>query len=236
MVNGNNRRQKRSLIKKNVRINGKINASAIDISEGGMYIYTSESFPKGSLIDTELSLRDGESPLRVKAKVQHIHEGIGFGVMFCGLGPQERKKLKEFIYKIEGKPFETEKLHMKKILLIDDSDTARSMYKSSLLMEGFFVIEASSGMEGIKRLREVIPELIVLDLIMEDMDGYKFLQIVRVNPEWENIPVLVLTGRMTTAEMDRAASLGINDYLVKATTSPKKLAEKVKGVLEKVSK
>lgn len=101
------------------------------------------------------------------------------------------------------------------------------MYKTNLMTKGFFVIEASGGMEGVKRLRKGIPALIVLDLIMEDMDGYKFLQIIKVNPEWENIPVLVLSGRMTTAEMDRAASLGIDDYLVKATTSPKKLTEKV---------
>lgn len=236
MANDEDRRKKRFIIKSRVIVNNSIEAYAIDISEGGMYIYTPEVFTKGSLIDIALFLKEGEKPLKGKARVQYVHEGVGMGVMFSGLGIEERKRLKEFIYKVKEKPFEAEKIHMKKILLIDDSETARRMYKSSLLMEGFFVTEAPSGLEGIKRLRENIPDLIVLDLIMEDMDGYKFLQLVRVNPEWEDIPVLVLSGRMTPAEMDRAAALGINDYLVKATTSPKKLVEKVREVLEKVSK
>lgn len=230
------KRQKRHPVKKRVIVNGTLEASALDISEGGMYIYTPKVFEKDSLIDITLFLKDEEPPLRGKAKVQHVHEGIGFGVMFLGLLPEERKKLKDYLLEIKGTSYVAEKIHTKKVLIIDDSDTSRRMYKSVLMSEGFFVMEASGGMEGIKRLREDIPDLIVLDLIMEDMDGYKFLQLIRINPEWENIPVLVLTGRMTTAEMDRAASLGINDYLVKATTSPKKLAEKVKEVLESLSK
>lgn len=236
MADAEDKRQKRSIVKKRVLINRTIEATAIDISEGGMYIYTPEVFQKGSLIDLDLFLKEGEKPLTGKASVQYIHEGVGLGVMFSALSPEERKRLREFLYEIEEKPFETEMIHTKKILLIDDSDTTRRMYKTNLMTEGFFVIEAPGGMEGIKRLREGIPALIVLDLIMEDMDGYKFLQIIKVNPEWENIPVLVLSGRMTTAEMDRAASLGIDDYLVKATTSPKKLTEKVKEILEKVSR
>ncbi len=230
------KRQKRLLVKKKVIINGTLEASAIDISEDGMYIYTPEVFLKESMIDITLFLKDVGQPLRGKAKVQYVHEGVGFGVVFLGLLPEEKKKLKDFFLELQETPYVAEKIHMKKILIIDDSDSVRRMYKSILMAEGFFIMEASSGMEGIKKLREDIPNLIVLDLIMEDMDGYKFLQLVRVNPEWENIPVLVLTGRMTTAEMDRAAALGINDYLVKATTSPKKLAEKVKEVLESLSR
>lgn len=236
MVDAKDKRQKRSTVKKRVLINGRIEASAIDLSEGGMYIYTQEIFQKGSLIDIDLFLKEGEKPLTGRARVQYLHEGVGLGVMFSALSIEERKRLREFLYEIEEKPYQTEKIHAKKILLIDDSDTSRRMYKTNLMMEGFFVIDAPSGMEGIKKLREGIPDLIVLDLIMEDMDGYKFLQIIKVNPEWEGIPVLVLSGRMTTAEMDRAASLGIDDYLVKATTSPKKLTEKVKEVLEKIAR
>lgn len=230
------KRQKRLLIKKKVIINGTIEATAIDISEGGMYIYTPQVFSKGSLIDIELFLKEGELPLKGKARVQYLHEGVGLGVMFAGLLPDERGKLRGFLIELEERPYVSEKIPMRKILIIDDSESARRIYKNNLIMEGFFVIEASSGMDGIKRLREGIPDLIVLDLIMEDMDGYKFLQLIRVNPEWERIPVLVLSGRMTTTEIDRAVALGISDYLVKATTTPKRLAEKVKEILEKVSK
>lgn len=236
MDNLEDKRQKRSLVKKRVVINGNIEAGAIDISEDGMYIYSPEAFQKDALIDISLFLKDEGQPLRGKAKVQYVHGDVGFGVMFIGLLPEERKKLKDFLQEIKETPYVSEKIFTKKVLIIDDSETSRRMYKSILMAEGFFVMEASSGMEGIKRLREDVPDLIVLDLIMEDMDGYKFLQLVRVNPEWENIPVLVLTGRMTPAEMDRAAALGISDYLVKATTSPKKLAEKVKDVLQNLSR
>jgi len=233
MAGEEDRRQRRLIIKKRVLINGKIEANAIDISEGGMYIYTPEPFEKGSVIDIELFLKEGEGPMKGRARIQYTHEGIGFGVMFLGLLPEERKKLRDLLYELKESPYVAGKTPMKKILIIDDSETARRMYKNSLMMEGFFVMDAPSGMEGIKKLRETIPDLIVLDLIMEEMDGYKFLQLIRVNPDWENIPVIVLSGRMTTGEIDRAAALGIDDYLVKATTSPKKLAEKVREILEK---
>lgn len=237
MDNQEDGREKRRLfVKKRVIINNSIEASSIDISEGGMYIYTPQVFQMGSLIDITLFLKDEEPPLRGKAKIQHVHEGVGFGVMFLGLLPEERKKLKDFLLELDESPYATEKTSVKKILLIDDSDTARRMYKGVLMTEGYLVIEASSGVEGIKRLREGIPDLIVLDLIMEEMNGYQFLQLVRVTPEWKDIPVVVLTGRMTTAEMDKVSALGISDYLVKATTTPKKLAEKVNDIVKGISR
>jgi chemosensory pili system protein ChpA (sensor histidine kinase/response regulator) len=119
----------------------------------------------------------------------------------------------------------------KTVLLVDDSVTARATYKNKLLLSNYNVREASSGMEAITSMTEDVPDLIVLDMQMEGMDGTKFLQFVRSNEIWKNVKVLMLSGRITPLETERISAMGVSGILSKMITTPNKLADQVKQIL-----
>ena len=76
-----------------------------------------------------------------------------------------------------------------KIMLIEDHDMSRKMSRINLLEGGFMVIEAKNRMEGLKILQEHLPNLIILDLQMGDMDGFKVLSLLKASPKWMHIPL-----------------------------------------------
>ena len=73
----------------------------------------------------------------------------------------------------------------------------------------------------------------ILDLFMEKIDGFKVLKILRNNPKWEGLPVIVFSGRGTADVLEKVTNAGADEFLVKMLTSPAKLANTVKTVLQK---
>jgi CheY-like chemotaxis protein len=86
------------------------------------------------------------------------------------------------------------------VLIIDDDADSRSLARSFLERRGWEVREAVDGREGLRRLAEARPDLVLLDLIMPGMDGFDFMEEVRKHPEWSKLPVVVLTAKNLTAE------------------------------------
>ena len=230
------RRQIRLLLKKDVLINNAVKGYVLDISEGGMFIHTQIPFPKGRLIDLSLIFGEGLSPLKTQARVQFVQEGVGVGVVFINTSQVDRERLKRFIEEnLNAHPLGPEAAAIdtrKKILIVDDSPTAITTYKNKLVLSGFIVREASSGVEAIKAITKERPDLILLDMQMEGMDGTKFLQLLRTNDEWNKIKVIVLSGRITPQEAEKVSHFTISDILPKMTTTPNKLVERVKQTLE----
>lgn len=118
-----------------------------------------------------------------------------------------------------------------KILLIEDSKVIQQMYRSKLTIEQFAVITADNGMEAIKILSQEIPDLILLDLMMPVMDGFKVLQVIKTDPRLSNIPVLVFSARGQPEEIEKAMNLGAAGYIVKATTKPNEVIEQIRKVI-----
>jgi len=118
-----------------------------------------------------------------------------------------------------------------KILLIEDSKVIQQMYRSKLTIEQFTVITADNGMEAIKILSQEIPDLILLDLMMPVMDGFKVLQVIKTDPRLSNIPVLVFSARGQPEEVEKAMNLGAAGYIVKATTKPNEVIEQIRKVI-----
>ena len=100
------------------------------------------------------------------------------------------------------------------------------------MSDGFTAVEARNGTEALKKLQETKFDLVVLEIWTEGLDGFKILQLMKINPELRDIPVIVLSARSTPADLDKAMVLGAKDYLVKMVTSPVKLSEKVKSTLK----
>lgn len=119
----------------------------------------------------------------------------------------------------------------KRILLVDDNAQTRAINAARLRAAGFEVMEAGDGMECIKLLKTQPADLLILDLMMPVMDGFKVLQMVKLDPQTKNLPVIVLSGRGQPEEIEKALNLGASDFLVKMRTNPNILVEKVQKTL-----
>jgi CheY-like chemotaxis protein len=221
------RKKRRVLFEKDVIINGIITAYALDISEDGMYIHTTANFVRDAVLDLDFDVDN--THIKVKATIQHIQPGIGLGVKFINMSPEDRLVLKEFIRRSSDVG---EIRVSQNVLLVDGNAQSRSIYKNRLLQDGFSVTEAADGQEAFRALQHSKFDLVILDLRIEKIDGFKILQLMRVNPDLKRIPVMVLSSGVVPEDVEKAVALGARDYLVKTTTTPIKLSEKVKAILQ----
>lgn len=117
------------------------------------------------------------------------------------------------------------------ILIVDDAELLRNIYNAKLMAEGFSVKMASNGAEALKVIATAPPDVILLDLVMPIVDGYKVLQAVKADPRTASIPVIVFSAKGATEEITKATDAGADGFLIKATTNPNKVVQKVKEVL-----
>jgi DNA-binding response OmpR family regulator len=117
----------------------------------------------------------------------------------------------------------------KLILIADDEARMRRFIKMNLDLEGYRVIEASNGLETLDRVREDLPDLVLLDVMMPELDGFETLRIIR---ETSTVPVIMLTVRDDEADKVKGLELGADDYVTKPF-SPRELASRIKAVLRR---
>jgi len=117
------------------------------------------------------------------------------------------------------------------VLLVEDSKAIQQMYRNKLMIEQYAVVTADNGMEAIRALSLSKPDIILLDLMMPIMDGYKVLQVVKTDPKLKDIPVLVFSAKGQSDEIERALSLGAAGYIVKSITKPNEVVEKIRATL-----
>lgn len=215
------------ILKKEVLINGSIRAQGLDLSVGGMYAHTGRTFGLNDPVTVTLPL-NGDF-ISVRGRVQNSQPSTGIGIIFVDLSSDQKAALLAFV-ESAGQTF-ADAATTKKILLVDNNAASRSMNRSKLLLDGYSIIEAKDGIEAIGVLEREPIALMVLDLYMEPLDGYKVLSIVRQKPEWKDLPVLVLSARSSSEEVDKAISAGATEFLVKMTTSPLKLSQRIAAYL-----
>ncbi len=104
---------------------------------------------------------------------------------------------------------------MKTILVIEDQPIMRHKTVTILKMEGYEVLEAPNGAEGIRLAHDELPDLILCDIMMPDRDGYQVLQAVRVNRATATTPFIFLTAKGEKPDQRAGMNLGADDYLVK---------------------
>lgn len=117
---------------------------------------------------------------------------------------------------------------MKKILIIDDSDTIREELKLLLSLEDYQVFEAEDGMTGVELALTKLPDLIISDIIMPDMDGYEELAALKDHPETSHIPFIFLTAMNSITS--HILGQGAEDYFTKPFDS-EKLLERVRNLI-----
>lgn len=121
---------------------------------------------------------------------------------------------------------------MKKILIVEDDKFLRELIIRKLSEEEFDVIEAIDGEDGIKKIKEEKPDLVLLDLILPGIDGFEVLSKMKEDSSLGSIPVVILSNLGQREDVERGMKLGAVDYLVKAHFTPGEIIEKVKSVLK----
>ena len=228
-MNGKERRRhKRIPFREDIIVNNTINFKCIDISIGGLYVYTGRSYEENTIVDIAIPFKDKK--INVRARIQHNQPGIGMGLEFIDLKDDQKAMIKVLIESLTSVSVKA-KPEQKKILLIEDDNRTRQINKSRLFSEGFHVIEARDGIEAMKFIEEQTPDCVILDLFMEKMDGFKVLSILKAHPKWKDLPVIVFSARGTQDVIEKVIGAGADEFLSKMVTSPAKLSEAVKMIL-----
>jgi two-component system KDP operon response regulator KdpE len=117
----------------------------------------------------------------------------------------------------------------KLILVVDDEARMRRFMHMNLDLEGYRVIEAENGLEAVNRAREDLPDMVLLDVMMPEMDGFEALRLIR---ETSSVPIIMLTVKGEEEDRVRGLELGADDYVTKPF-SPRELASRIKAVLRR---
>ena len=120
-----------------------------------------------------------------------------------------------------------------KILVVEDEEILLTALSEELKQEGFEVVGAKDGVEGVEKAGSEKPDLVLLDLVMPRLDGIGALKQMKEQPETKDIPVVILTNLSDYDKISDALSLGAMDYLVKANYRLEELVAKIKTVLER---
>ena len=118
------------------------------------------------------------------------------------------------------------------VLTVEDNPNIRKMIAYNLRRAGYKVIEAGDGKQAVRVLQKVVPDLIVLDVRMPEMNGFQLLELMRKYPKAAAIPVVMLSALSQPENIDRALKLGVVDYVVKPL-DPSVLISKVQSAMER---
>ena len=101
------------------------------------------------------------------------------------------------------------------VLVVDDDPVILKLLEVNFEMEGFQVVRAADGAEGLERAREVLPDIVVLDVMMPRMTGYEVAKALREDDDTAHIPIIFVTARAQSSDVERGMELGVDDYITK---------------------
>ena len=119
----------------------------------------------------------------------------------------------------------------KKILIADDNENIREALSYLLEDEGYKLWLAKDGTETLAKVKEVLPDILFLDIMMPEMNGYEVCRIIKEDPRLRKTYVIMLTAKGQVAEQDRGKQVGADEYIVKPF-SPMEILAKIKHILE----
>src|SRR5579872_6654208 len=119
----------------------------------------------------------------------------------------------------------------KTIMIIEDDKFLSSLIKTRLEKEGLSVIQAFDGEEANQLLRDQVPNLIIMDLIMPKVNGFEVLQAISIAPQLQGVPIVILSNLAQDSDVEKARALGAKEYFVKVKISIDDLVGRVKNLL-----
>ncbi|RME04794.1 MAG: response regulator [Planctomycetota bacterium] len=141
--------------------------------------------------------------------------------------PIEKGKVLETLLRIDRQK--------KEILIVEDDDNLREMYRQLLLAEGYQCRLASNGKEALSHLESnPPPQGILLDLLMPQMDGFEFLEVMRRNSRWQSIPIIIITGKELSTEERTLLKKGTQYILEKSKFSPSEIDRHIRNIVQSI--
>lgn len=122
-----------------------------------------------------------------------------------------------------------------KILIIEDDVFLAEVLINKLTAAGYETVHSANGREGFEKIKSARPDLILLDIILPEMNGYQILEAKQADLEIRDIPVIVVSNSGQPVEIKRAITLGVKSYLIKADINPDEAVLKVKEELQRLS-
>jgi DNA-binding response OmpR family regulator len=119
----------------------------------------------------------------------------------------------------------------KKILIAEDDKFLHKILQTKLRKEGFEIISAFDGEQAVNKLKETLPDLILLDIVMPKKNGFEVLEEMKIMPTVAKTPVIILSNLGQDSDIAKAKEFGIKDYMVKANFSINEVIAKIKSKL-----
>lgn len=123
-------------------------------------------------------------------------------------------------------------IQQKTILLIEDEPLLANLLKQRLEKDGFKVLLARDGEEGLKTLREIKPDLILLDIILPKISGFEIMETLKSNIEFQQAPIVIISNLGQDTDIEKGQALGAVGYFIKAKISIEELVVQLKRFLE----
>lgn len=123
-----------------------------------------------------------------------------------------------------------------KILMVDDDKMLIDMYKERLELAGYAVEISRDGEEGLAKVHQTKPDVVLLDIMMPKVNGYEALASIKSDPATKDIPVIILSALMRDVNKAKAVESGADDYIIKSEAMPVDVIKKVEAVLKKYNK
>ena len=119
------------------------------------------------------------------------------------------------------------------LLIVEDDPLMNRMYNKIFTFEGYKVVSAGDGVEGLQKVRDEKPTVILLDIMMPKMNGLEVLDKLKADPETKSIPVVMLTNQNDERDITEAKKMGIAGYIVKSAATPSEVVNEVMKIIKK---
>lgn len=225
------RKYKRVKFKKKVLVNNQIMVEALDICENGLFLHTGRSFEDGAIVEVGIPTMPGSFDLKVQARVQHNHRGIGMGMQFVDLDEKQKTQLARLINSLD-EAAKKELENRKKILLVGGTDTARNINKSKLVLDGYYVLQATTADEVFKILKDEYPDAMVVEWQEPKFNCKGLLARINQMPEYDAIIRVVLSALTDSTVQREIIDAGAHRYMAKMDTNPARLSMVLKQLIE----
>jgi DNA-binding response OmpR family regulator len=121
---------------------------------------------------------------------------------------------------------------MAKVLIVEDDFFISEIYTRSLTNAGFEVDNAATGTQAIERIAIGKPDMVLLDIMLPDFDGFEVLQRVNKEKLQVRMPIIVVSNLSDDESISKATNLGVQDYMIKSNVTPKDIVARVKEILK----
>lgn len=123
----------------------------------------------------------------------------------------------------------------KTILVVEDDRFYANICKVKLTKEGYTVVVVGNGTWALQALEKQIPDLILLDLVMPEMDGFETMKAIKADKRFASIPIIALTNLGQAEDVKRVMDMGAKDYMIKTVIPIQKMVEKVRAIVPPAS-